>query len=161
MKFNSGLKLLDIMTLHKKYLIPATLLFALSIFWACNDSRVLEIAKMKQEVMAVHDEMMPRMDDLMKLKSQLRETIAKADSGLNSADSAMRAQILNEALMGLNQADEAMMVWMRNYHVEDITQLDSLVGYLNTELRSVKEMKQKMIDGITKAEEALAKYSAQ
>jgi hypothetical protein len=73
----------------------------------------------------------------------------------------MRAQILNEALMGLNQADEAMMVWMRNYHVEDITQLDSLVGYLNTELRSVKEMKQKMIDGITKAEEALAKYSAQ
>jgi Mg2+ and Co2+ transporter CorA len=139
------------------------LLFTLSIvsILACSDTKLAEIAKLKQEVMAIHDEMMPKMDDLMTMKSKLNQVLSQPDSMLSAADSTMRAQEILEALNALNQADEAMMVWMRNYHAEDITQLDSLVGYLNNEMKSVKEMKLKMIDGIKKAEETLAKYSAQ
>ena len=101
------------MTKMRNNLILLVLLAALG---ACTNTQ--EKTKEKEEtnlspldeVMALHDEVMPKMGSLMKVQKQLK---IKADS--ISTQNPERAEQLRSLASDIELANEAMMNWMRNF----------------------------------------------
>jgi hypothetical protein len=86
----------------KKIIIPIFLFISLS---AC-DKKADNQKVMIDEVMAIHDEVMPKMDEIMALKSSL-------DSASKVSPDSVKARELSTAL---ETADNEMMDWMEEYN---------------------------------------------
>ncbi len=86
----------------KKIILLATI--ALTVFaTSCNEKK--ESTQMK-EVMAIHDEVMPKMGQLGKLVGELK--------GMEN-DSTEIGKQYKEARIALQDANKAMMDWMQNF----------------------------------------------
>lgn len=95
------------------------------------DGTLAQAQEIYAEAIAIHDEVMPRMDELVQLRQQLQ---ARADS-LRQADSVAHADTLQRmqtAIQNLEQADEEMMQWMRS--VEKIAGVDEPASEYQEEL---------------------------
>lgn len=64
-----------------------------------------QVKELQQDVMAVHDRVMPKMNKMSQLQTELKNT------AVGMADSAKFMAISSD----LNQAQEGMMDWMRNF----------------------------------------------
>src|SRR5688500_4839124 len=62
------------------------------------------------DVMDIHDEVMPKMDDIYKLKEKLKNQLTDAP---NMAEEKRRE--IETIISRLDAASEGMMVWMRNF----------------------------------------------
>ena len=91
----------------KKTLITISLFTSLT---ACQKNAEDKQKLMINEVMAVHDEVMPKMDDIMSLKSKL-------DSAIKVSPDSAKAKKLYSAL---DVADNQMMDWMEGYDSESV-----------------------------------------
>jgi hypothetical protein len=114
------------------------------------------------EVMAIHDSIMPKMQDLFNLKKQLVARIAKADSangkGANTLAKAEKQEA--EAIKSrLEQADESMMDWMRNYNADTLDLLDAekAADYLAEQKRKIIDVRDRMTSVQRDAEKFLQK----
>jgi hypothetical protein len=97
-----------------------------------------EMAKLFEEVMAVHDEVMPKMDAIHDTKKSLAKILSTSDS----------TQIFS-IMKKLDNADEAMMVWMEEFDSDyDKKTLEEQRIYLNTELEKIKKVKMSMLESI-------------
>jgi hypothetical protein len=132
-----------------------------AILFACGQDkdRVIEL---EGQVLAIHDEVMPRMDDIMTLKSQLSKKILKMDSlqnegisGNNIAEERMKAADLNQKL---NESDKLMMEWMHTYRGDSAKKLqpEQAVLYFEAEKKKIEEVKQVTIKSIKDAQDFLA-----
>ena len=94
-----------------------TLILSLFLLQACGPSLQDQNLELRAQVIAVHDEVMPKMGQL---KSLEKEAIQKAEE-LNGQDSTQSAKILELRTLAseLDQAYEGMFVWMRQYEAED------------------------------------------
>ena len=120
------------------------------------------------EAIAVHDEVMPRMDEIMQLrqKLQLRVTSMREQPEEDYTDSLQQMQT---AIENLEQADEAMMQWMRSvqkvpgtdeatsdYQNElNATELTDTVDLVQRQLaqkEAIEQVKQQMEQSIAEAE---------
>ena len=56
--------------------IPISIIFiTIFLFAACSEQKKSAVDELKEKVMAVHDEVMPKMGDIMKYKKQLNKRI--------------------------------------------------------------------------------------
>lgn len=103
-----------------------------------------------EEVMAVHDEVMPWMQDIMRYKRQIRERI---DAMAASGD----ASELNELMTQLDAADKAMMDWMRNFSRQDYKEMteEEADAFLKDQKQKVEEVRSGMREALNKAKESL------
>ncbi len=116
---------------------------------SCSSSGSKQEDKQKQlidEVMAVHDEVMPKMDTIMTLKSSL-------DSALKVSSSNDSAKIMALSA-ALDSADVKMSVWMEEYRPELVKGKNdsTVVKYLENEkirISLVKEVTNKSIEEAT------------
>jgi hypothetical protein len=99
----------------------------------------LERDALLAQVMEIHDEVMPKMEDIMRLKSKLKDR--------EDAD---------EILDALDAADKAMMNWMRNFKApsKDLT-FDQAMEYLEAQRKSIADVRDLMLEAIANAEIAL------
>jgi hypothetical protein len=99
----------------------------------------LERDALLAQVMEIHDEVMPKMEDIMKLKSKLKDR--------EDAD---------EILDALDAADKAMMNWMHNFKApsKDLT-FDQAMEYLEAQRKSIADVRDLMLEAIANAEIAL------
>ncbi len=102
--------------------------------------------KLIEEVMAVHDEVMPKMDTVMTLKSSLDSALK-----VSSPDDSVKIVALSAAL---DSADVKMSVWMEEYRPESVKGKDdsTVVKYLENEklrITLVKEITEKSIENAT------------
>ena len=122
------------------------------------------------EAIAVHDEVMPRMDEIMQLRQKL-ELRVESMQQQNEPAYADSLQQMQTAIQNLRDADEAMMQWMRS--VQKVPGADETSEYQNelnaTELRdtvdliqrqlaqkeAIEEVKQQMEHSITEAEQLI------
>ena len=101
------------------------------------------------EVMRVHDEVMPRMEDLYKLKKGLQ---AKLDSTKDIA--ADKKAELEKLIASLDSASNSMMDWMHNFNpVPDSVDQEKAREYLENEMERIKKVKEITIEVIEKATE--------
>lgn len=95
------------------------------------------------EVMRIHDEVMPKMNDLHKAKTSLRTRLE-----LPGLDEHERQQIQNK-ISRIDSASESMMVWMRHFNpLPDSAGEDKARAYLESELVKVKEVEKKILDAL-------------
>jgi hypothetical protein len=141
---------------HMKNLLLILTLLALCV--ACGKDKDQEkIAGLETEVLAIHDEVMPKGSDIMSLKSQLSKKIQGIDSlqnvGVSSntlAEQRMKAVDLNQKL---NESDKLMMDWMHGYRGDSAKKLDpkEAVLYFEKEKDKILNVKQATLKSIQEA----------
>jgi len=105
---------------------------------ACNS----ETENLRSEVMAIHDEVMPKMDDIMKEKSRLSALMSETEDSLKIIR-------IRTAMSELEAADEGMMQWMRQFKPEEFeNDEDALIQYYQEEMVRIKEVKTNMLNAL-------------
>lgn len=99
------------------------------------------------EVMKIHDEVMPKMNDIYKLKQTLKEKLEKAPK-LTEAE-----KIELEAIVSrLDSAGESMMVWMRQFQpLPDSLGEEKAREYLEQEMEKVKKVRSHIENALKEA----------
>lgn len=137
-------------------------LMAFTFFWlqACSPEGD-KAQELDKEVLAIHDEVMPRMDDIMSLQRKLTGKVTELDSlqqeGVSSTTLAEQRQKAHDLHRQLSQADSLMMEWMYNYRRDSALALSAqeAVGYFEKEKEKIKLVKEKTNRSISEAEEFL------
>lgn len=99
------------------------------------------------EVMNIHDEVMPKMDDIHRKKTELKEKLAN-NPGLPQEEK----DKANAMIAKLDSAGESMMVWMREFRpLPDSIGEDKAREYLEKELKRVKQVRKNMLKALDEA----------
>lgn len=98
------------------------------------------------QVMDIHDEVMPKMEDIYKLKSQLQEKIANSPELVKEKKESIERMILQ-----LDSANNAMMIWMRQFNPPDSVDEEQARAYLEEQMEKVKKVKEDMLTAIDRA----------
>lgn len=106
---------------------------------ACANPLIEANKEMRAQIIGVHDEVMPKIGELMSLE---KKALAQADS-LFAQDSTASTDIeAMQSLAGqLNQAHEGMFVWMRQYSLEEEGKTpEEIKTYLDEQLVKVNQV---------------------
>lgn len=92
------------------------------------------------QVMDVHDEVMPKMNDLYKAKTALKTRLELPGVGETEK------QEINSKIARIDSASESMMVWMRQFNpIPDSLGEDKARIYLEGELIKVKQVREDIL----------------
>ncbi|MCU0338914.1 MAG: viral A-type inclusion protein [Spirosomaceae bacterium] len=138
------------------------LISALIVTLTACSSKTAEIEQLEKEVFVIHDEVMPKMSDIMALQKSISGEIATLDSLLKTKanDSLEKRKITAlELSTALKTADEGMMNWMHAYNGDSIKALDAEMALkvLQVEKDKIAAVKTQMLESIAKAEAFLKK----
>ena len=123
-----------------KLFASALILLISFLILSCANPLIEANKEMRAQLIGVHDEVMPKMGELMSLQ---KKALAQADS-LYAQDSTATAQIESmRTLAGqLDQAYEGMFVWMRQYSLEEEGKTpEEIKTYLDDQLLKVNQVK--------------------
>lgn len=128
----------------------AFLLIATSTLACQSNADTEAVAKLEADVMAVHDEVMPKMEQIMNLQADLKKRTETDSITRATADSLGRA---------LNEADKAMSDWMAEYKTDAVKTLPPAEArtYLEGEKRKIEAVKEKTNRSIDAAKAFLQK----
>ena len=119
---------------------------------ACTDPKQAVVDDLRNETIALHDEVMPRMGEIVELAQalkQLREEVV-----LDSTDSTGSARLVyTEHIAALDAAHEDMMQWMADYEpdYEKEHPLDSALNYYEGQRVQILSVKQAIENSIEHA----------
>jgi hypothetical protein len=111
-----------------------------------------------REMMAIHDDVMPEMDNIMKLKRALND---KMDSLQNAqGEAAISTDSLKQVVQSLEAADDAMMNWMRSndFEFEGMSH-EEIMQELRTEQQNITVVRDMMLNSIEQARKTLAELN--
>lgn len=139
----------------KRY-IPVFILALVGLFGCAgsssgDDCTSEECLKRKayDNVIAVHDEVMPKLSQISKLKEQIEDKLKTVEDTAVMAD-------WEQLMMELDDADNSMWVWMRQFDSDlDDLSYEEVMTYLKEEQEKVDEVARKINESILKAEERL------
>jgi paraquat-inducible protein B len=121
---------------------------------ACEE-KPKETDVLYNKVMEVHDEIMPKMGDIMRLKKQLKEKLAELDT----ATEIDRAKIddIERAIADLDNSHEEMMGWMRQFDRDFEGMVnEEILKYLNDQKGRIEKVGQVTNAALQNAQEQLA-----
>ena len=96
------------------------------------------------QVMDIHDEVMPKMEDLYNMKKDIEDQL-KNSKGL----AAEQRQKLEEKVAQIDSVSKLMMDWMHEFNPPpDTTDKEEARAYLERELERVRQVKQAMLETI-------------
>jgi hypothetical protein len=114
-----------------------------------NDTQALE-----DQLMAVHDEVMPKLTDMQTLSADLRKI--KSSIPENSEGKIVSPQGLDQNIEGLRLAEQGMWDWMKQYHDQrDSVPADQLKPFLDHQMELIKSVENGVNSSIANAEEWL------
>ncbi len=117
--------------------------FAFAFFSACKEK-----SNLQAEVMAIHDEVMPKMGAMHLARKNLRNVLTKTE------DKKLKAEIL-AMISDLRKADEGMMVWMHEWKVPEKD--PEKTAYLLNEKKKITKVKLDMLTSLEKANNFIEK----
>ena len=95
------------------------------------------------QVMDIHDEVMPKMNDIYKMRKSLKDSIA------NTPDMPEETkQKFEQTILQLDSAGDSMMVWMREFNPPDQKDEEAFKKYMESELVKVKKMKEDVMKAL-------------
>jgi len=100
--------------------------------------------------MAVHDSVMPKISDILRLKKEVTAKVEKTTDP--------EARVMGESINSqLVNADKAMMDWMHQYNGDTLGKLDQAkaVEYLKEQQRKVNDVRDQMQKSIADAQQYL------
>lgn len=134
-------------------LLLAVVAFSLS---ACTEGGKDSVGDLATQVIAVHDEAMPHMGQIMQLRREIAAEIETLEAA-PEADS-VRVQALAAALDQLNAAKTGMEDWMHAYQTpgKDTPDAEAL-AYLQSEMAKATKVKDDIFASIANAKELLGR----
>jgi hypothetical protein len=97
------------------------------------------------QVMDVHDEVMPKMQDLYQLKIDLQEKL----KGANLSEE--QKQDLQNRIVRVDSVSQLMMEWMHKFDpLPDSADREDAREYLESEMEKIKKVKEAMLETIEK-----------
>jgi hypothetical protein len=136
------------------------ILFALFniLIGACQNNReVTEDKEIKNEVIEIHDEIMPEMQTVFNLKKSLNQRLDSLNNINIGKENPLKSEF-EAAIQELNEANQDMMQWMRNFNPKfESDQENERIAYYKTEKEKILKVKSKFTEAIEKAEMTLAK----
>lgn len=131
----------------KKYIAIFVLSLPL-LLSSCDSPKAKEEALAKQ-VLELHDEVMPKMQDMMRLRKELKKQKSTLDS------TSLENATIDTLILNLENADKGMMDWMHNYNGgQNLYTHEEVMNYLEAEKEKMAKVK---ID-TDKSMEAATKY---
>jgi hypothetical protein len=115
-----------------------------------NDNQS-ETLLLEKEVLAIHDEVMPRMSEIEELRSALK------DEAMNASLDSTYLQAIHESMKALEAGDSLMWDWMHNYNKPENLSVDSLKVYLTAEKEKIAGVSTSMKNAIADAQGLLQK----
>ena len=105
------------------------------------------------QVMDIHDDVMPKSDEIYQLKKEIKERIAST-TNLESNKKKQLEQIVAE----LDSADHSMMDWMHKFKpLPDSANQELAREYLENEMERIKNVRELINGSLQKAKEELGK----
>ena len=105
------------------------------------------------QVMGIHDEVMPKSDEIYKLKKEIQDKIASSKS--LSAD---KKKELDLIVAELDSADHSMMDWMHKFKpLPDSANQELAREYLENEIERIKNVRELIKSSLQKAKDELGK----
>ncbi|MEZ4953438.1 MAG: hypothetical protein R2825_07665 [Saprospiraceae bacterium] len=142
-----------------KLLKILTAISLLSIF-ACqsNDPNHIAQENLKDELMVVHDEVMPKMGEIHKLKKQLKKLSTESSVEENG-----NLEEIKNAIYALEKADDGMMDWMANFKspskLRGEKSHEEIMAYLENEKEKIEQVKNDMMTSIERAKKLVEIHS--
>lgn len=127
-----------------KYSILIFILFSLSTSCKHNETDI-EVKALYDKVIEIHDEVMPKISDINKLKKKVRKSGDKSETAMS---------LLKE----LDDADEGMMSWMSDFQkYKTLSDSSSAVKmtYLESEKIKISRVSDQMLSSIENAKKYL------
>jgi uncharacterized protein (DUF342 family) len=133
------------------------LFFTLILFVGCRDAEQKAEERLKDEIFAIHDEVMPATSDIMRLSRKIRSVKKKNPALTHSATTE-----LDTALFQLEAAHDEMMVWMKNFKspakLRSARTHEEIMEYLRQEKRNIEAVRDDMILSLDTGNRVLEKY---
>lgn len=105
---------------------------------------------MHDQIMAVHDEVMPKMDIIMNVKGQLLEKLDSLRDLSNSPETTI--ELISSSVAALEEADENMMNWMRNWNPPaDTVSHDKKMDFYKVQQKAIDMVSNNMKQSIDSA----------
>ena len=120
------------------------LFLAVLVFAGCGnkaEQQQKQQEDLAKEVLAIHDEVMPRSEELVKLRKQLKDKVNvwAADAG---ADHGAQIREATAHIDSLTAADKSMMDWMHNYNgAQGLYEHEDIIKYLTEEKAKISEVR--------------------
>lgn len=109
-----------------------------------------DLQNYENEIMKIHDAVMPRMSEINQLATKLKSI--KAAAGTTEAGKPNTPDGLDDALNALRNAEQYMMDWMKDYSDRRATLAEAdMPKFLEKELEKISEVKIRMENAIDKA----------
>ena len=125
----------------------SVLWFFCLMFFACSHGRS-DVQILHDEVMEIHDAVMPKMSDINHMQKELKKMIEKLDS--------TKIEQAESLLADLNHADKIMWDWMHEFKVPDVSHSKSVqIQYYAEEKVKIEVVRDKMLSSIEKAKSFL------
>ncbi|WOK06957.1 hypothetical protein RT717_28235 [Imperialibacter roseus] len=124
------------------------LLFMVATATACSNEQKEQKDALMAEVMAAHDEVMPKMGELRQVAKTLQ---AKADSlsTLTEQDFSTEISTLRQTAKSIEDANEGMMEWMRQFEMPDNeAPIAEVLVYLKDQKEKVDTVRDKMLKSL-------------
>ncbi|MCU0348517.1 MAG: hypothetical protein MUC59_16380 [Saprospiraceae bacterium] len=130
-------------------------LFLMTIALGCSNANAEKENALRDEVFVIHDEVMPRMSEIVTMKGKLKDF--QMDSTLSIEANALTVR--------LEKAEEGMMDWMNKFtQVEKLRESknhEEIMAYLEAEKQRISKVSDDMNSSIEAAERFLASAKAQ
>jgi transposase-like protein len=133
-----------------------SLLYSLLVFFqACGPTQADLNEEKRVEILALHDEVMPKLGQLKSLEKKALQQLSELRDQLDVDSDRVRS--LEELAAELNRAYEEMFVWMRQYKVDEEGQTPEEVKiYLEEQILSVTEVNRDIKAALAKGDSLLA-----
>ena len=114
----------------KNYILGICLI---GLLISCQDAKEKAFDSLNQEVMELHDKIMPKSELLTNYKSKL-DSLAKGPDSVH----------VKKLQIALEKADQSMMDWMHNFSLDSLDKMDikSKLAYLSNQLTELKNIDQ-------------------
>ncbi len=126
------------------------------VFFSCEQQSERSYQERKDEIVAIHDEVMPKMGDLKELKGEVLAKIQELSK--DSIQQESKIEELNILAQDLDKAFDGMFIWMRQFQpsldeMEDV-EIDL---YLNKQKEMVEKVNSDIKYSILSARSELGK----
>ncbi|MDF2159218.1 hypothetical protein [Algoriphagus sp. CAU 1675] len=135
--------------------LPSFLIIITALFLnACGPNPSSENQKLRDDVIAVHDEVMPLMGKLKSLEKAANEKVKELES--SPEPDSLQIEELKAVALELSQAYEGMFVWMRQYKVDDEDMSpEELKTYLQGQMDQVNQVNEDIKNALDRASKVL------
>jgi hypothetical protein len=135
-----------------KSILPALLIGVALITFGCKEKHdghdhgseasdpenISENEALYNEVMKVHNEVMPKLEDIYNKKESLNDSIASNPKMTEADKEAIQLQVAR-----LDSADKSMMTWMHEFNpLPDSTGEERAREYLENEMEKIKKVRE-------------------